>query len=88
MREAIIEEIKMRKQDVKVGELIELPWQTKWTFKLADYWDIIQRAKRRHEGRQNWWRKWGKRVLRLAECIVIILAGHYAKKLPLEKLLK
>lgn len=82
-REAIIEKIEIRQKQFETGKLIELNWRDQWVQRLVNWYDVIKRAREVIESRESKWSRIIKRVLRLTEAVIIIAAGHYAKKLPI-----
>jgi hypothetical protein len=55
---------------------------------LVKAYDAVKGAKEIVDARTPKWKRIGLRALRIAEALLLIVAGHYAKKLPITKLLK
>lgn len=82
-RKAILELAARRLKQMPVGEFITLPWDIKLKWNLVKFWDAIQGARKIVESRTPKWKRIGRRVLKIAEAILFVVAGYYAKKLPL-----
>jgi len=82
-RKAMLELAARRLKQMPIGEFIELPWDIKLKWNLVKVWDAIQGARKIVESRTPKWKRIGRRVLKIAEAILFIIAGYYAKKLPL-----
>ena len=82
-RKAILETAARRLKQMPIGEFIELSWDIKLKWNLVKFWDAIQGARKIIESRTPKWKRIGRRVLKIAEAMLFVVAGYYAKKLPL-----
>jgi len=51
-----------------------LDWRESWKHKIVDWLDVIHEAIKLHESKKSWWDRWGKRLLRVCESVLNILA--------------
>jgi len=65
-------EIEPRIKKFESGRLHHLDWREKWKWKIVNVLDTIDEAIKAHEAKKSWWERWGKRILKIAEALLIV----------------